>query len=302
MGGQAVGHIGKRVLLAGQRAELPLQGARLRGAGPEARAGRGHGRVAVLDVPCSGSRPRGRRAQSAAAGGLRRAGALGLYRGAGLYAGALPQRPGRTGALLHGAPHRHERYRRGERGVRRKRAAQVHVRAGYGGVFAAFAGARGRRRSRHPPRQFGRAGTRRAKRRDALAASRRRGGHGAALLCAVKRRVRHPCLKPRAHARPMRQHHDIRLRARPWRGGRDKHPAGRSRWRAAAASHGKRAFMGAGRGSLPHHGSGGRGGIRMHRVGGIRRLRRAAHGHTVRGAGHARAPFVVLQAAACAHR
>ena len=37
LGGQAVGHIGKRVLLAGQRAELPL-GARLRGAGPEARA------------------------------------------------------------------------------------------------------------------------------------------------------------------------------------------------------------------------------------------------------------------------
>ena len=109
-------------------------------------------------------------------------------------------------------------------------------------------------------------------------------------------------LKPRAHARPMRQHHDIRLRARPWRGGRDKHPAGQPRRRAAAASHWKRAFMGAGGGSLPHHGPGGRCGIRMHRVGGIRRLRRAAHGHTVRGAGHARAPFVVLQAAACAHR
>ena len=115
LAGQALGHLRERLLRPRRLAGLPLQGQRLRGPGPQARAGRGYGHRPLCKLSGPGGGPAGRGAESAPPRALRGRGPLRLLGGAGLHPGALPGGGRGEGALLYGPPCGHEHPGRGQR-------------------------------------------------------------------------------------------------------------------------------------------------------------------------------------------
>ena len=97
------GRVGERVLRARQRAELPLQGARLRGAGPAAGHGQRARALAVQQLSRAGGRAARGDAQPAQTRGARAAGAARVFRRARLHPRAHGRRRADR-ALRDGAP------------------------------------------------------------------------------------------------------------------------------------------------------------------------------------------------------